>query len=355
MLMSKKFIILLCLATTFIIGCTNNAQIKPLKPIHVATGDWEPYIGQNLPQNGIAAQMISSILIELNYIPIFKYYDWGFIHTHLDAGYPSFAFPYLKGSDSLKYKYSLPIVKLDYVLFFYDRTGNIKYNFNSLADIIKTNKRIGRIKGYTKLPELENDSLYVEVPSALDGFYMLINNEIDFLLEAKQTGEQLTKSDKIPIDSDHFSYLGKANPPNEKDDSVFVKNFSFRIKFSPKVSNDFIINVNKAIQKCTKLDYYKNLVEKVKNPQKEFIRAHLNNPNKTLIYGYSNIEKKQPDYVLPLSVEVVVLKWNKIFLSHISQKDKKFAKLRSQVKIINGPLKGKVLWIENDQLELSKK
>ena len=354
MIIVKKLLIYLCLATIFIVGCTNT-QVKPLKPIHVATGDWKPYVGQNLKQNGPVGQMISAILIELDYIPIFKYYDWGFIHAHLDAGYPSFAFPYLKGVDTLKYKYSLPIVQLDYVLFYYDFNGKINYNFNSLNDINKTNKKIGRIRGYTKFPELQEDSIYIEIPSALDGFKMLINGDIDFLLEAKHTGELLIASNKISADAANFSYLGKANLPNEKDNNVFVKNLSFRIKFSPKVSDDFINNVNNSIRTCVRSDYYKGLVANIRHPQNAFCVAHLNDPNKSLVYGYLNKDKKQPDYVLPLQTEVAVVQWNRVFTTPIKQKDKEYAKLRSQVKIINGPLKGKVLWVDNYQIELLKK
>ena len=356
----KKCLILLTLAIFIITGCNNNTQVKPLKPIHVASGDWEPYVGQNLENNGPVAQMISTILIELDYLPIFKFYDWGFIHPHLDAGYPGFAFPYLKGdhlkgNDTLKYKYSIPIVKLDYVLFYYDKANKLEYNFESVDKIVEANMKIGLIKGYTKFPGLDNDSIYTEVPNALEGFEKLVNGSIDFLLEAKNVGQQLTLSGKIKADASHFNYLGKAMQPNKKDNSVFVKNLSYRIKFSSKVSNEFISSINSAIKKCTGTDYYKSLEAKANELPKEELQAHIISLDNSPVYGYRSSLKEQPDYVLPSSSKVVVVNWNEIFYSQINKKEKIHAQLRSQVKIIKGPLKGKVLWVENKQIELVKK
>lgn len=352
---TKKYLIFLTIAIFIISGCNKSTQVKPLKPIHVATGDWEPYVGQNLKNNGPVAQLISTILIEIDYLPVFKFYDWGFIHPHLDAGYPGFAFPYLKGNDTLDYKYSIPIVKLDYVLFYYGTANKSEYNFESVDQIVEANMKIGLIKGYTKFPGLDNDSIYTEVPNALEGFEKLVNGSIDFLLEAKNVGQQLTMSGKIKADASHFNYLGKARQPNKKDNSVFVKNLSYRIKFSLKVSNEFISSINNAIKKCTVTDYYKSLEAKANELQKEEIQAHIISHDNSLVYGYRSSLKEQPDYVLPSSSKVVVLKWNEIFYSQINKKDKTHAQLRSQVKILKGPLKGKVLWVENKQIELVQK
>lgn len=352
---TKKHLIFLALVIFTITACNRNTQVKPLKPIHVATGNWEPFVGQNLDNNGPVAQMISSILIEMNYLPVFKFYDWGFIHPHLDAGYPGFAFPYLKGNDTLRYKYSDPIVKLDYVLFYYDKTNDLQYNFESLDQIAKAKKKIGLIKGYTKFPNLDNDSIYTEVSSAIEGFQNLINGKIDFLLEAKNVGQLITASGKIKADVSHFHYLGKAKKPNTKDNSVFVKNLSFRIKFSSKVSNEFITSINDAIKNCSGTDYYKSLEAQANNIQKEELQAYIISPYNSLVYAYTSSTKEQPDYILPSSSKVVVLNWNEIYYSKIDKKNKTHAILRNEVKIINGPLKGKVFWIESKHIELIKK
>ncbi len=348
----KNHLIFIVIAIFTIAGCNRSTQVKPLKPIHVATGDWEPFVGQNLEDNGPVAQMISSILIEIDYLPEFKFYDWGFVHPHLDAGCPSFAFPYLKGSDTLKYKYSDPIIKLDYVFFYYDTINTLDYNFKSVDQIVSANKKIGLIKGYTKFPGLDNDSIYTEVSNTIEGFRNLINGDIDFLLEAKNVGLQLIATDKVKADASHFHYLGKTKEPNIKDDSVFVKNLSFRIKFSSKVSNEFIASINSAIKKCSVTDFYKSLEAKVNDIQQEHLQAKIISPDHSVVYAYTSSTKEQVDYILPHSSKVAVLNWNKIFHSKIDKKKKAHAMLRSEVKIINGPLKGRVLWVENKNIEL---
>lgn len=349
---NKNHLTFIAIAIFTIAGCNKRTQVKPLKPIHVATGEWEPFVGQNLENNGPVAQMISSILIEIDYLPKFKFFDWGFVHPHLDAGYPSFAFPYLKGSDTLKYKYSDPIIKLDYVLFYYDTINTSDYNFESVEQIVSANKKIGLIKGYTKFPGIDNDSIYTEVSNTIEGFQNLINGNIDFLLEAKNVGQQLTASGKVKADARHFHYLGKNKETNIKDDSIFVKNLSFRIKFSSKVSNEFIASINNAIKKCSGTDYYKNLEAKVNDIQQEQLQAKIISPDHSVVYAYTSKTKEQVDYILPPSSKVAVLNWNEIFYSKIDKKEKAHAILRSEVKIINGPLKGRVLWVENKNIEL---
>lgn len=344
------------LVSVLLLGCTNSKQAKPLKPISVATGNWEPYVGENLTQNGPVAQMMSVILMELGYLPVFKYYEWGFVDTHLETGYPSFAFPYLMSNDTKRFKYSDPIVNIDYVLFYYNAKDNNYWKADSIQEITHSNKRIGRIRGYSKLPGIQTDSVYIEVSSAIEGFNMLLDGRIDYLLEAKHVGQQLTLSGEIPADSYHFGYLGQAKLPIENDDTIFVKNLSFRIKFSPKVSDEFISEINNAINACVSSDYYKSLEAKVNNTQDKFLKAYLVvNPKNSLIYGYTDDEKKQPEYLIPTNTKVVVLKWNDIFETKINKKDKLFGKNRSKVKLLNGPLKGKILWIENEQIALEKK
>lgn len=336
-----------CLVMFMCAGCTSGTQVKPLKPIHVATGEWAPFVSQNLENNGPVAQMISTILIELDFIPTFKYYDWGSVHTHLNTGYPSFAFPYMMGNDTLEYKYSDPIIDLDYVLFFYSEDGGSKCSFDSLDDIVKAGKTIGRIKGYTKLPWIEDDSAYEEVSSSLDGFRMLADGKIDFLMEARHAGELLTKSDKILADASNFGYLGKSDSLGEKDDTTFVSKLSFRIKFSSMVSDEFISSINHSIESAHKTIYYQNLIDKINNPKKESWLAYLKDSDSSLIYGYSGSSVDKFDYILPASTKVVVVEWNRIFCDKITLQGENYSKLRSKVKVLNGPLNGKIVWIEN--------
>ncbi|MCW3807911.1 hypothetical protein [Plebeiibacterium marinum] len=339
----------------FMAGCHSGQQVKPLKPIHVATGNWQPFIGEDLPQNGPVAQMIASILIELDYLPIFKYYDWGFVHTHLEAGYPSFAFPYIKSEDSTTFKYSKPIVHIEYVLYYYNKTGHKVYHYKTVQDLVNSNKHIGRIRGYTKFPGIDEDSVYVEVPNTIDGFKMLVDGDIDFLIEARPVGKLTVMSSEIPADASDFCYLGQSDKPNTPDDSIFVKDLPFHIKFSPKVSDEFVDNINMAISTCSKTEYYKSLTEKLRKTQQEFLKAYLFSANHDLIYGYTTSDIKQPAYILPLSTEVVVTQWSKIFKEAFNSPKRSVSGFRSQVKIMNGPLKGKTMWVANEQIELSKK
>jgi len=334
-------------------ACNSNDQVKPLKPLSIATGNWEPYVGEELEKDGPVAQMISAVLIELGYLPVFKYYEWGFIDTHLKTGYPGFAFPFIRDNNNGVFKYSDPLVNLDYVLFYYDENVERPYLYNSVREIIDSGNKVGRIRGYTGFPGFSSKD-YTEVAGAAEGFKMLAEGKIDFLLEAKSAGRSLVMSQEIPADAYKFSYLGKASSPGQKDDTTFVKNLSFRIKFSPKVSDEFIASINDAIKTCNSTEYYRSLIARVNSPAQDLTEAYLNNPGQSPVHGFSDPFKKDPDYVLPPNTKVVVIEWNRIFTDKISPGSKKQTQIRSRVKILNGPLKGKVLWLANDQILISK-
>lgn len=334
-------------------SCTRNNQVKPLKPLSIATGNWEPYVGEDLENDGPVAQMISAVLIELGYLPVFNYYEWGFIDTHLETGYPGLAFPFIKESNKGNFKYSDPIVNLDYVLFWYNENAETAPNYSSVQEIIDSGRKVGRIRGYTGFPGFTPGN-YTEVPVAVEGFKMLAEGKIDFLLEAKSAGRALVMSEQVPADASKFTYLGKASSPGEKDDTTFVKNLSFRIKFSPKVSDEFIGSINDAISTCTSTEYYRSLIARVNSPATSLTEAYLNNPGQSPVYAFSDPVNKDPDYVLPPNTRVVVIQWNRIFTRKIGQNIGIPSQLRSCVKILNGPLEGKVVWVENDQILISK-
>jgi polar amino acid transport system substrate-binding protein len=357
----KYLIPLVIILPLFIFAhCSDEKQIKPLKPLTVATGEWEPYVGENLPKNGPVAEMMSAVLAELEYVPVFKFYDWGIVERHLQAGYPSMAFPYLKSEERIKngFKYSVPIIQLDYVLFYYNPNQDSLSQIKSLETLKASfdqdgnNMKIAKIKGYSKLSPFDDNIYYMKVNSAVEGFNLLMKDStVQYFLESRLVGLAVLKSQELLADKDDFSYLGKSLNENVPDDTALAKNSNFHILLSPKVPDQLVADLNEAIGNLDTL-FLNSVKDKILSASELKSTAVLNSTTGYPIYGYPNFNENIPIYLLPGNTKVLVMNWHETYQERITEPDILNDILKSQVKVLNGPLQGKVMWVSSKQIHL---
>ncbi len=72
------------------------SQIIALEKINVvfATGEWEPFTSETMPNKGIATEFIEAICKEVNIIPKFEFYPWSRAEMYVKNGTVFAAFPY---------------------------------------------------------------------------------------------------------------------------------------------------------------------------------------------------------------------------------------------------------------------
>ncbi len=340
----------------FASGCSSDDQVKPLKPIRVATGNWEPLVGQNLPHNGPLAEMMSTILVDLGYVPEFKYYDWPMIEIHLKTGHPSLAFPFIKSKARIDngFQFSDPLHTFDYVLFYHKNRENEFKSIKSLSDIVDKKLKIGRIRGYAKLSDIPDDTVYTEVSDAGSGFQRLrTNNEesndnkIDLLLESKTIGLGILESHAIARDINDFAYLGHNGNKN------LISKVSLRIMLGPKLDHAVLKKINTAINDHK--EFFDNLRAKAVPSNQDI--AYLKAPSDKDIHGYFTANQNSAKFIIPRNSKALIIKWNGSFIEYDTHEKKKNMSTpdRSQVKLLNGPFKGRVIWVNNQHIELAQK
>ncbi|MEW8624733.1 MAG: hypothetical protein AB2551_03160 [Candidatus Thiodiazotropha sp.] len=342
-------------------GCSSEDQVKPLKPLQVATGNWEPFVGEELPHNGPLAEMITTILGDSDYVPAFQFYGWPMVEKHLERGYPAIAFPFIESSERTDkgFLFIGPLHTFDYVLFYHKEREQEFNPIRSLKDIGEKGLKIGRIRGYAKLYDKKRsdnpipDENYISVTDAATGFKMLRRSEeddesrekkIDFLLESKTVGLEIIESQHVTQDKDEFMYLGQ----NGRGELISKVNLSIMV--SPKLNKEIVKKIKDSIEDPKNKEFFDSLRTRTKT--RSLDRAFLSASADKIIYGYKKRSSGRESFMIPRNTKVMVTEWGDVYTHEVENAGEQKDPGRSQVKLLSGPLKGKVLWINNQHLTL---
>lgn len=307
--------------------------------LRITTDEWYPYTAKD--KSGIIDQIIVETLnnADIKFITQYNSFDDGYksiVKNHYDSTYPYF-YTKDRAKDVL---YSKSLFEVENVLFY-----NKKRFSNDLKNIY--NHKIGFVKGYEykniNMTKFKN-IIYLE--NELIGFDMLNKGELDLLPSNKLVGIHFIKKyfndfytnidyirNKKFITTDSLYFLLAKNNKNQK----LLKRF------------------NSSLEELKIQGKYKEII--LKNNQ--LINAHLSNEIKLVnntdsfpvVVATDTLDSKE-HYMLPRGTKAIVLEWSKHFKEKGNLKiyDEMFKK--TKVRVINGPLKGKVLFVENMYIEI---
>jgi len=237
--------------------------------------------------------------------------------------------------------YSDAIYEVENVLFFN------KTNFHYPADNMYKAK-IGLVKGYAyKNINKEKFTNQVYINNEIDAFDMLNRGQIDLLPSNKLVGIYIVKKyfndfysnidfikDKQFISSDLMYILFNKTPANQK----MLKMFNEGLK-AIKLNGQYkkIILQNSDVLN-TDLSNYVNLV---------------NNTESFPMVVATEEKNSKEKYMIPRGTKAIVLEWSPHFREKSDLKiyDEMFK--TTKVKILNGPLRGKILYVENMYIEIN--
>jgi len=307
--------------------------------VKVTTDEWYPYTDKE--KSGIIDQIVVDTLnnADINFIIKYNSFDDGYksiLNKQYDATYPYF---YTK--DRVKdMLYSKSLFDVENVLFY-----NKKRFSHDLKNIY--NHKIGFVKGYVyKNINMTKFKNIISLDNELIGFDMLNKGELDLLPSNKLVGIHFIKKyfndfytnidyirSKKFITTDSLYFLLDKNNKNQK----LLKRF------------------NSSLEELKTKGKYKEIILK----NNKLINAHLSNEIKLVnntdsfpvVIATDSLNSKE-NYMLPRGTKAIVLEWSKHFKEKGNLKiyDEMFKK--TKVRIINGPLKGKVLYVENMYIEI---
>ena len=200
------------LALIFLVSRLAPSPVRPPKPVFVASGDWEPFVGSDLTGGGPVARLVSEVLQRQGYAPEVTFTTWSLAEQRTGSGAAIGGFPFV-GSDSRRDEFLLsdPLLDFDYVLFVRrgDRAALAVDKSADLADL-----DVAHIAGYDYWPELEAAvAEFVEYPSAAAAFAALAAGEVDVVPEGRESGEAILSSPSYSGDATDIVPLPAGDNP----------------------------------------------------------------------------------------------------------------------------------------------
>lgn len=210
----------------------NQPQVKavaaasPLKKLQFSAGEWPPYLGANLPGQGIAAQLIRDIFADAGYQVSFHFLPWPRAYREtLHGQYAATAIWMYAPERAIDFYYSTAVLEEEFVLFHLKAQPIL---FDKLEDLagVELGGGFGYSYGAAFDAAIANGVFKMtRVSQTLQNFQRLLNGRIQAFPEEKQVGYHILRS-QLSQSQHLFSHA----------DTVILRNQSFVL--FPKQSPD---------------------------------------------------------------------------------------------------------------------
>ena len=329
--MTKK---LNCLLLCIIFYTQLNGDILKL-----TTDEWYPYTSKN--NNGFIENIITKTLenSKIKYEIDYNNFDVGF-NSSIQKSYNG-TFPYFFTKErGEKFYYSLPIFEVENVLFYN------KEKFNN--DIQNINKyKIGIVKGYAyKNIDINKFNNVIYLDNEIMGFDMLDKGEIDLLPSNKLVGIHIIKK----YFNDFYTNIDYL-----KNKYITTDTLHLILNKNDKNNKNYMDLFNKSLKELKKNGDYKRILlnnrKLIKTNLANVIRLVNNTESFPMVVATETPDSKEK-YMIPRGTKAIVLEWSKHF------KEKGILKIynemfnKTKIMIVNGPLRGKTLYVENMYIEI---
>lgn len=308
--------------------------------ISLTTDEWYPYISKN--NNGFIEEIVRVTLdnIKIKYEIKYNTFDKGYKKTLLNE-YDG-TFPYFMSNEKLnEFYYSDSLVEVENVLFYNKKNFN-----NDIKNIYKY--KIGYVKGYKyKNINMDKYENVVYINNEIVAFDMLHNGEIDLLPGNKLVGIHIIKK----YFNDFYTNVDFLKDRN------FVSTDSMHLILKKNKQNKkFMDKFNESLQKIKKNGKYKIILlnnRSLINASLASVVKLVNNIEAFPMVVATDTINSKKKYMIPRGTKAIVVEWSKHFKEkgNIKVYDEMFKK--TKVKIVNGPLKGRILYVENMYIEIN--
>lgn len=306
--------------------------------INLASGEWYPYSSYHDDGSGIVSMIVCEAIKEVGDDCNLSFV--GFKNAYIETLNQTFdaTFPYF--IDSLRKNemlYSEPLFTVKNVLF---------YNKNSLADATHLySKNIGVVEGYAyKNIDVSKFDKKTIFQSELVAFESLLLGKIDLLPSSLLVGVHILKKyfNDFHTNVDFFT------------NNNFISYDTLHL-ITNKKNLDFIVRFNKGLSLLKKSEKYQEILIKNQNilstELSNVVRLTNNTETFPMVVATTAMKSKHK-IIIPRGTKAIVLEWSPHFLNEgdIKVYDEMFKK--TKVKIANGPLKGKIVFVENMFIEI---
>src|SRR6478736_5516696 len=201
-----------------------RAQAKPKPVVRLATLDWEPYIGQKLPEQGYTAALVREAFKDQGWDVKIEFYPWArALHLARTGEVDGLMPEYFNSSRKNEFQYSFPF--RGGPLVFYKRKGEaIRFTTDPATDQERALRglqaqRFGVVRGYLNTP-IFDAAHYLKKEEASDdatNLRKLVYKRIDLAVIDQRVAEYLVRTQ-------YPDYASKLEPmqPAPADNPLYI-------------------------------------------------------------------------------------------------------------------------------------
>ncbi|GGW61308.1 ABC transporter substrate-binding protein [Alishewanella tabrizica] len=214
--------------------CAEESPVPLPKVIEISAGEWPPFLGADLPQQGVIARLIRDVFADANIEVQFVFLPWSrAMHDTGNGKYAATAVWMFKQERTQAFLYSAPVLDEKFV-FFYRKDQ--PFDWQQLTDL--NGMLVGGVSGYSYGPAF--DAAVKEHVIGLDSvgsveqnFRRLVLGRVDIVAEEISVGYHMLQQ-RMPDIADSirhhpqpllinqsFLLFPKANPQSDVLNSLF--------------------------------------------------------------------------------------------------------------------------------------
>ncbi|MEM7621036.1 MAG: hypothetical protein AAF228_11350 [Pseudomonadota bacterium] len=351
------FIVALC----FIVFYKTNAHSQNLPPlldpVTLITGEWSPYVTEFDPHHGHVSKLVTQTLRGMNKKPNYVFFPFfaGYEKAKTAEAYATFPYFHTK-ERATDFYYSDPLAQINYVVFIRSDDASKFSAIKSVKDL--KNFSTAKVAGYAYGaldPYIK--SVGEDVPSEIQAFQMLLQNKVDYIAASDVVGQKLIE--RYFFKEQHRFQIVKVNeaspPKAEKTGSTHLSwpidiHVLFpKSRLSARADRDAF---NQSLKKVLATGYRQVLQELYTKDVKSKYVVRLSDPASFALVTAKEDKSDTETLVIPRGSKALVVEWSKNFYSKENSTVHKQMNAYTQVKLLNGPLQGRVVWVQNMFIEL---
>lgn len=320
-----------------------DQAIQPARPIKVATGTWEPFVGPGLEHGGPVGQIVTETIRRMGYAPELSFSSWDLTLDQTRRAEVVGAFPFIRSAarDAL-YAFSDTLLTFEYVLF-YHRSHVDPDAIRSAEDL--AGYRVGKVAGYDVWPALAAAvSAFDTLETSTAAFRALARGDIDFLPEGRIPGRSIIRGPDVQVDANEFGFL------DATDHEAFgaTEGLHFLMPDS-REARTFLRSFNSALAAVKNTSLYREAEAQLRGAVPPMEEVELRPVAGEAYPTVTPVGDAGTSFAVPLGTRAVVLAWPPAFTP---QGDAPPG--RCKVKLLNGPQRGRVVLADVRAVSLTR-
>jgi polar amino acid transport system substrate-binding protein len=324
---------------------------QPPRHVIVATGEWEPFVGADLPGYGPLARLLTTTMRRAGYEPVYEFGPWSEGLDRAARGEVFGTFPFIRTAErEERFAFSAPLVHSDYVLFY--KLPGFRPDGIDLAAITDPAELrqydVGLVEGYQlwgDLPQL------VDIAQTYDDIYAafeaLDRGEIDLLGEGRIVGEDVLQSPRARLDATHFA------PIDDEGSWLRGSRQAFRLLTEPTGDKRQVLQqLGRALEELKEAGVYDDIL----GPLAE---QGLRRAPDLVRIGAAVVTARDPRngrrYLLPRGTRAAVVEWPPAYRDGWTGPASANDRLECRIKVLNGPQRGRVFVVAAEQVEFEER